>query len=130
MSNPTIADFVLPSAAAALLTILWAAMVFLPTYQIAKRIKQKWFASLAGTLAFLVVMIGGLSLGTFSWVVYWAGFKDVDITEPQEPVGAMEAVLDPNVWVILTPIIVPLLVLMPIAIRWKKAGETIGVRWA
>ncbi|MAW82161.1 MAG: hypothetical protein CMI63_18140 [Parvularcula sp.] len=130
MTSPTAMDFLLPTLAALLLTIIWALMVFWPTYQIAKRIKQKWFASLVGTLAFLVVMIGGLLFGASSWAVYWAGFKGVDISATREPMGSLEVILDPGVWAILTPIIVPMLVLMPIAVRWKKAGAKIGVSWS
>lgn len=130
MTYATAIDITLPTLVASLLAICWALLVYLPTYQIAKRIKAKWFASLAGTVATIVVIVGGMSLGAFSSLVYLAAFKNVDINAPREPTGSIEVIFDPMIWAILVPIITPLLVLIPVFSRWEKVGARIGVYWA
>ncbi len=105
-------------------------MVLPLTYFVTKRVKLKWFVSLAGTLASIVVLVGGIAMGAFSWTVYWVGFKNADITEARDPVSSTEALFDPAVWAILVPIITPMFVLIPIMLKWKKLGAAIGANWS
>lgn len=130
MSEPTVADFFIPSFAASLLASTWASAIFWPTFQLAKRLRYKWLASLAGYIASLAVLVGTITSGVIAFVGYWAGIKKVDFSQPWEPKGAPEAMLDPAIWVVLAPIMAPLIILTPIFIKWKKMGQSIGVDWA
>jgi len=130
VTDLTATDVILPSIASCLLAMLWALMVFPLTYQIAKRANPKWIAWLAGTLATIVVMVGAVFLGGLCSMAYMDAFKNIDISEPLEPKGSLEVILDISTWVILAPILSPLLALIPIFSRWKKLGEKIGVGWA
>ena len=133
MSELTIADFVIPGLMAGLFAAFWALIVLWPTYYVAKRMPFKWLRSIGGMLAFMVVLVGGVVGGGFSWLLYWAGFKQADIERllslPPNP-STRDVVLDPEFWAILTPILTPCLVLMVVASKWKKAGASIGADWA
>lgn len=131
MSDIAIVDFINPTVAALLITALWAGCASPLTCLVAKRTKHKVFAAAAGWVAMLTVMLVALAAGGFAGLVYWVGFKGVDINErfhPEPMSTPYTPILDPRVWAILAPIIGASVLAGMIAYRWKKAGEKFGLR--